>query len=134
MNDLPQHGNTADPQQLKTVPTTGSSALGKEGESIPSSELPIQDTQKELEIPKEVISSGVKVRPTVVSLPKPVTQMGVKPVGPNVGLGTGSTVVLPLTQTQIAQGLQKNIIDSWRWLAVWCIRKLKQLRFFQTKK
>lgn len=134
MNDLPKTGTIIGSQQPQPLPITGSSGLGKEGEIVPSSELPVQEIQKELELPREVIAAGVKKQPTVVTLPKPITQMGVKPTGSNVGLGTGATVVLPLTQPQIAQGLQKSILDSWRWLAVWCIRKLKQFRLFNLTK
>lgn len=129
MNDLPPSGTIVGSQQSQTTPVTGSPGVSKEGEVVPSSELPIQEIRKELELPKEVVSAGVRTQPTVVNLPKPIAQMGVKPTGNNVGFGTGSTVTLPLTQPQIAQGLKKSIVDSWRWLAVWCIRRLKQLRF-----
>jgi len=130
MNDLPQQGNIASPEPSQPAPVPGGPGLAKEGEGISSSELPIEEIGKEVEPPKEVVSAGVKTTPTVINLPKPITQMGVKPAGPNITVGTGSTVVLPLTQPQITQGLQKSILDSWRWLAVWCIRRLKQLRFF----
>jgi len=134
MNDLPQQGNIASSQPSQPASTPGSPGLGKEGEGISSSELPIQDVEKEVKLQKEVVSAGVKTQPTVINLPKPITQMGIKPAGPNIGVGTGSTVVLPLTQPQIAQGLQQSILDSWRWLAVWCIRRLKQLRFLNPKR
>lgn len=134
MNNLPQQDNTDAVPKSQIVPITGGVSVGKEAEAVSSSEVPLQDVQKELEVPKEVLSSGVKVRPTVVPIPKSITQMGVKPAGSNVGVGTGQTITLPLTQIQIAQGLQKSIVESWRWLAVWCIRRLKQLRLFQTRK
>lgn len=133
MNDLPQTGNTVRPSQPQPI-TSGTPSLGKEGEVVPSSELPIQEIHKELELPKELIATGVKTQPTVVNIPPPISKMGVKPMGSNVGLGNGATVTLPLTQAQIAEGLQKNIVDSWRWLAVWCIRRLKQLRFLSLAK
>jgi len=135
MNDLPQQGNTSTTQPPQTTPVASGPGMGKEAEAISSPELRIDDFGgKEVELPKEVVSAGVKTQPTVINLPKPITQMGVKPAGPNIGFGTGSTVVLPLTQPQITQGLQKSILDSWRWLAVWCIRRLKQLRFINPTK
>jgi len=133
MNDLPGQNDNVPTQQSQPIGITGIHGIGKEGESIPASELPVLDTGKEIELPKEVGAAGVKKQPTVIHIPKPLTQIGVKPVGSNVGLGTGATVTLPLTQSQITQGLHQSILDSWRWLAVWCIRRLKQLRFFQLK-
>jgi len=134
MNDLPPQGDSGNPQQPPTGGATGTISLGKEGESAPASELSVRDTNREMDIPKEILSVGVKVQPTVINIPKPIAHMGVKPIGSNVGLGTGATVTLPLTQPQIAQGLKQSILDSWRWLAVWCIRRLKQLRLFNSKK
>ncbi len=81
---------------------------------------------QEIEISKEVAAVGVKAQPTTVQLPQAVTQMGVKPVG-SVGLPQAPAAALPLTDDQIAQGLKQSITSSWRWLAEWCIRKLKQL-------
>jgi hypothetical protein len=130
MNDLPRQGTISDSKQTPTISISGvGSGLGKEGEGLSSAEQPIGEIHKELELPKEVVSAGVKVQPTVVNIPQPVTQIGVKQTGVNTGLGSGATVVLPLTQPQITQGLQQNILSSWRWLAVWCIRRLKQFRF-----
>jgi len=130
MNTLPQSGTISPSSPSQPIAISGGAGIGKEGEAVPTSEQPILEIQKEVELPKEVISAGVKTSPTVINLPKPVSQMGVQPTGSNTGLGNGATVTLPLTQPQIAEGLEKNILDSWRWLAVWCIRKLKQFRLF----
>jgi hypothetical protein len=129
MNTLPGPGDTAHSQTTPVMPLSGSIGIGKEGETLPAAEQPIREVTKELELPKEVVSAGVKVQPTVVNLPQPVTQMGVKQTGAGSSLGTGATVSLPLTQPQIAEGLQQDILSSWRWLAVWCIRRLRQFRF-----
>lgn len=133
MNDLPQQGTTANSPQSQPMSPSGSFSSSKEGEGMPVSELPIQEVGREIELPKEVVSAGVKVQPTTIPLPKPVSAMGAKPAGSSVSIGTGSTITLPLTQAQITEGLEKNIQDSWRWLAVWCIRRLKQLHLFQVK-
>lgn len=86
-------------------------------------------TGQELNIPKEVSAIGVKVRPTVIPIPPAVSKLGVKPAGTNIPVATASTVVLPISDTQIAQGLNEGISNSLRWLSEWCIRRLKQLHF-----
>ncbi len=54
--------------------------------------------------------------------------MGVKPLKQTPVINSSGTVIaLPLTDDQIIQGLQQNVTNSWRWLAQWCLRKLKQL-------
>lgn len=88
---------------------------------------PIREVGQDQDLPKEVVAVGVTVQPTSVAIPPKVSQLGVKPSGPNVSLGTGSTVVLPLTNEKITQGLHQSVAHSFRWLAEWCKRKLKQL-------
>jgi len=129
MDDLPKNINPNTSQRILQPSMTGLPGMGKEGEVVSSADLPVQEIHKELEFPKEIISSGVKIQSTVINLPNPVVQMGVKQTGVNTNFGNGSTIVLPLTQPEIAQGLQEDIFQSWRWLATWCVRRLKQLRF-----
>ena len=81
---------------------------------------------QETELPKEVAAVGVKIQPTTVQIPQPVAQMGVKAVGDAIR-PEEPAVVLPLTDEQIALGLKQSITSSWRWLAEFCVRKLKQL-------
>jgi len=81
----------------------------------------------EVPLPKEVAATGVTVHPTTIALPTPVTAMGVKPAGPTQPMGTGATIVLPLTDEAISQGLSQHMSDSWRWLSEWCVRRLKQM-------
>lgn len=83
---------------------------------------------QEIELPKEVAAAGVRPQPTTVQLPQSVAQMGVTPTGQSpLGGVPATTVALPLTDDQIAQGLKQSITSSWRWLAQWCVRKIKQL-------
>lgn len=81
---------------------------------------------KEIELPKEVVAAGVRTQPTTIQLPAAVSQMGVSAVGTNTQT-PAAAVALPLTDDQIALGLKQSIMSSWRWLAEWCVRKLKQL-------
>ena len=121
MNDLPVVASD-------DVSATGVGLGAKEVE--PGAQIPdgAQDaTGQEFALPKEVISAGVRVQPTTVPIPQSVAQMGVKPAGGNIPVQTTTTVVLPLTDDQIAVGLHQSITNSWRWLAEWCVRRLKQL-------
>lgn len=121
-----------------TSQTTSGGSIRKEIEvsGIRSGEtLPIKDVgTHEVELTPEVASAGVKIQPTSVVLPQNVQQLGVKPSGPMTPVGSGASVTLPLTDDQIAKGLHQSITSSWRWLAEWCVRKLKQLHRGLTKK
>lgn len=113
--------------------SSGISSKEVEVGGIPGEEvLPLKDVgTKEFELPKEVASAGVKTQPTTIQIPPKVSQMGVTQAGPSMPVGTGHAVTLPLTDAQIAEGLKQSITSSWRWLAVWCERKLKQLHLIK---
>ena len=115
MNDLPA------PAQGTTPSTSKEKEAGGVG-----GEAPFRPTGTETELSPEVASSGVKVQPTSIPIPQPVAQLGVKPAGQNVP-PAAPAITLPLSDMQIAQGLKQSIWSSWRWLAQWCLRRLKQL-------
>ena len=120
MDDLPTN---------QLTPQASGGALGIGGKELePAVEQPtLKDVSgKEIELPKEVAAAGVKVQPTTVQLPQAVTQMGLTPMG-QAAPPPAVTVALPLTDDQIVQGLKQSITSSWRWLAEWCVRKLKQI-------
>ncbi len=144
MNDLPNPSpasqgnnpiNTNNPitqsSNDDTAQLISSGSINKEVEigGIRSGEsLPLKDVgTHEIELAPEVVGIGVKAQPTTIVLPQNIQQLGVKPSGPTTPAGNGSTVTLPLTDDQIAQGLHQGITSSWRWLAEWCVRKIKQL-------
>lgn len=105
-----------------SLPTKESEPVG-----IASAETSlITEVGQELPLPPEVIKAGVTIHPTSVVLPKSVQQMGVKVVGNTIPKQT-KTVTIPLTDDQIAKGLKQSITSSIRWLATWCVRRLKQL-------
>lgn len=104
MSDLPEKVSVSIPE----VPAAKNSPAETEGLS------------------KEVTSAGVTIHPTTIPIPPPVAKMGVQPAGANIPMPTATTV-LPITDEQIAEGLGKTIRDSWRWLAEWCVRRLKQV-------
>lgn len=108
---------------------SGRSISGKEFEvgGLGREEPGLKDlTGKEMELPKEVAAAGVSTQPTTVQLPQPVAQMGVKAIGDAV-VPVAPPVTLPLTDDQIALGLKQSVTSSWRWLAEFCVRRLKQL-------
>jgi hypothetical protein len=86
----------------------------------------LREIGQDMELPEEVSSAGVKVQPTAVSVPTPVSQLGVQPAGGIAPAQVQSN--LPLTDDEIAKGLTQSITDSWRWLAEWCKMRLKKLR------
>jgi hypothetical protein len=95
---------------------------------IASSELtPLKENGMDIELSPEVTAVGVSVQPTTINLPVNLTQAGVQPAGQNITIGDGSSVKLPLSDDQIIAGLHEKPTSSWRWLAEWCIRKLKKL-------
>ncbi len=124
MNDLPSSvsGNTSPPVPV----STGSVSKEVEIGGRPSVEGPFRPAGHEVELSPEVVASGVATRPTAIPIPPPVSQLGVQPAGQNVPAPTPS-VTLPLSDDQIALGLKQSIWTSWRWLAQWCVRKLKQV-------
>lgn len=105
---------------------TDNPTIQKETEgAIGIAELPITLITPEANIPKEVTAAGVSVTPTTVPIPQNVAKLGVKPIGANVP-ATAVTIPLPLTDDQITAGIKKSPTLSIRWLAEWCVRKLKQ--------
>lgn len=127
-NDQPQA--PTDSGQASGPITTGNKEI--EG-NIEMGELPLRPTSPEVNLPKEVASAGVSAYPTTVSIPPTVAQMGVMATGANVPTAA-ATVVLPLTDDQIALSLKKSVKVSIRWLAEWCVRKIKQLHHSLLKK
>lgn len=129
MDDLPQDPTkqvTPAPQQ---APQPTSAGINKESEgSVVSAELPLKSATPEIQLPKEVASAGVTVHPTTVTLPPQIQQSGVKAVGKGTNaVPTGTQVTLPLTDDQIVEGLHKGVKSSWKWLAEWCVRRMKQM-------
>ena len=120
MNSLP------DPQSKPPV-SGGITSKEKTEVGMSSVEAPaLREVGREVPLPSEVGAAGVKMHPSSVTLPQPVQQLGVKPTG-DVSTPSAPTVALPLSDDQIATGLHQSITSSWRWLAEWCMRRLKQV-------
>ncbi len=133
MDDLPTT------QPMNPTPSSGGgSPVGSMAkESAPptaNAEAPlITEIGKEVDLPAEVKKAGVTLRSDTVTLPKPVQHMGLTPVGQSAPTQSqAATVALPLTDDQIAKGLHQSLLTSWRWLAEWCTRQLKQAHVLLT--
>jgi hypothetical protein len=115
--------------QGNVFPVSGSGVSGKEKEMGGSNffDLESSGTSVEAELPKEVASFGVRTQPTTVKLPPVVQSMGVIETGSSTQMSNGSTVTLPLTDIEIADGLKQGFTSSWRWLSEWCVFQLKKL-------
>lgn len=120
------------PLPMPPQPIVGS--MAKESEPIssvsikaPEVSLPIADMGIEMDLPKEVSAAGVTQRPVQVVPPQSVLQQGVVPTGGNVTVQNGSSIVLPLTDEKIEEGLKLGVGNSIRWLAEWCVRQLKRM-------
>lgn len=113
--------------QAQPQPVTGG-GISKEVEVvIPTVGVgALKEISTEVELPPEVTGAGVRAQPTAVALPSKTSQTGFTPAGQNV-VPVAAAAPLPLTDDQIAQGLKQSITSSWRWLAEWCRRRLKQL-------
>jgi hypothetical protein len=136
MDDLPvtsQSGNIPDPP----VSQSGlSGSMSKESDigigMVKSEALPLTEVGKDIELPKEVVAAGVNFHPTVIPIPPKVSQMGVQPIGHNVTASSVTHITLPLTDDQIAAGMKLGVGSSFRWMAEWCVRRLKQLHIAVT--
>ena len=133
MNDLskpsgnPSNTPSIQPPPIQPQPIVSSGNKEAIGGSIDQSESLKDATGAEFELPKEVSSVGVRIQPTTVSIPQPVMQMGLSPAGQNIPVQTKTTVTLPLSDDQIASGLHASLMESVRWLAEWCVFRLKRM-------
>jgi len=127
MDNLPNGSNTSQSSLVPPVQPAGS--MAKESSPVVvSSETPVvSEIGKEEMLSFEVKKAGVRMQSDTIELPAIAHSMGVKIVN-NSSPSTVAilTVALPLNDDQIAQGLHQSIVSSWRWLAQWCERQLKQ--------
>ena len=132
MNDLSSSSDpNVSPSPSPAVPPVAPATLSGNKEVVAggmNQQESLRDaTGQEFELPKEVTSAGVRMQPTTVAIPPNVSKMGVQPAGQNVPVQTAPAVPLPLTDDQIAVGLQEGVTSSWRWLSEWCVRRLRQV-------
>jgi hypothetical protein len=110
-------------EQLESIATGQRETGGKERRIDVVEEIP---TSPELEKKPELAGYIEKVEKEA-ELAKPVIddytqQVLISPPG----LGN-KVVKLPMTESEIQQGLHRKVWESVRWLAVWCVRQAKIL-------
>lgn len=134
MTTLPQQNPPTDSTSHSGVPTKPTGSMAKEaGPHITFSEQPIvTEIGKDIPLPSEVAKAGVTLNPTTIELPSVVKKMGVRAVDNAVApIPTQKPVApMPLSDEEIAKGLHQSISSSWRWLAEWCVRQLKEAHVF----
>lgn len=138
MDTLPQSPPLAtSPQPAVSMPKPAVAPIAPQGAGVakevevihaaPVETPTLTEVGQEAPLSEELSHVGVSLHPTTIEIPKTVAQLGVKPVGHSAPVQAVPTVVLPLSDEKIAEGLHQSITSSWRWLAQWCIRRLKEL-------
>lgn len=113
-------------------PGSSSVSLGKEKELI-SEEKILEEVRAsiETEIAKEVKEAGVEEIKETIELPQKLKkETGAMEVGEGVVIPKKPTLKLPLDDQGIKKAIKTaRIIDSVLWLAHWCLRQIKIVRF-----
>lgn len=88
---------------------------------------PLVETREPEKLPEEVEGWLEKLeRGEDIKLPQPVVSQGqtvVTAAEPDV---TEDKLVLPMTEESMQKGLTMRLVESARWLAVWCARIIKK--------
>lgn len=137
MAKIPEPPIPVPPAPPPTPPQTGGRPKEMEPSFAPSATLKASEGKPVdaiTEIPSQV---EVEKKPELQGFMEPVQkeEIAVKPVVDdytqeillkqiNPGVGT---VTLPLTEEEVQADLHKDIFESVRWLAEWCVRQIKLL-------
>lgn len=130
MNPAQNTSSTDDQQKATQVtPTVVASIAGKEQEGLKIAVVEgVSEITSEVQLSKEVEKAGVEVVKDTIELPPDVKKLGVTTSGPSAPVTTTvlPQVPLPISDQQVVTGLHAQILSSLRWLAVWCVKKLKK--------
>lgn len=107
------------PQDIHSV------SSGKERELV-QGENNLRDLTAEVELPVEVKSAGVTVNKEQIEISPDLKTLGVSPMGVYQPLPATPVITLPLTDEKIEEGLNRNIMSALRWLAQWCLYRMKK--------
>lgn len=128
--------NTAAPTSAVNAPTgtitpvSVTTGVGKEGSPVKvESHETVSEVTTEVEIPTEVEKAGVVSFKETIELPLDVKNLGVTQTGASAPLQSTPAlprVDLPISDNQVVVGLHTSIGNAVRWLATWCIKKLKK--------
>jgi len=126
--------NTAQSDINQKIPPPASSVIsssvGKEQEAVKiTAAEAVSAVSAEATLPEEVEKAGVQIVKETIELPPDVKKLGVTTTGPSVPVTTTAAipqVTLPISDQQVVAGLHAQVLSSLRWLAIWCIRRLKK--------
>lgn len=127
-NSVNQGGST----QKISQPTSGKMSIsggvgGKEAERSSIITPEAVQISHEMELPKELEKAGVSKFRETIELPPDLRKIGVSQIGANLQVTpTLPKITLPVSDVTVAKGLHAPILSALRWLAVWCVKKLKK--------
>ncbi len=132
-NQNPTLTSIVQPQPPLSSPQPASGGMQKEVEppapleSTTSSEpVSLEETMGEMELEPDLEQAGLQKVSETIDLPPDMVKMGAQTVGMTQPVATTTTVKLPINDDQIIIGLHMKIYSSLRWLAEWCLKKLKK--------
>lgn len=121
MHNLPNPQTSGDDSRVaQSVGSTNKETL------VTSEQPPIEEIASDVELSPELEEAGVLKRSETIDLPLDVTNLGVTGTGHAQPLSTADTIQLPLDDQQIITGRKAKLTSSWRWLAEWCLFRLKK--------
>ena len=86
----------------------------------------IKEVTSDVEIPKSVKDLGVEKIQGTIELPPDIKKLGVTPGASFVPVAIpATTITLPLSDDKILQGTKAPLSSALKWLAVWCLKRLK---------
>lgn len=122
--------NTIPSANKQQPPSVANATIHKEHE-IPlasTASEAVSEMTTEVEISPEVEKAGVTAYKETIELPPDIKKLGIAPTGSATPVVTTVVppVVLPISDDKVVAGLHARLLSSLRWLAVWCIKKLKK--------
>lgn len=124
-------GDSPNSSAKKNINSTSVNAasFNKEREPFSGPVESINGISQEIEVPIEVERAGVKKVHEAIDVPPDLGKLGVLQSGPSVPIAQSTvvpSVTLPISDTQVLVGLHSQVSSSLKWLAAWCIKKLKK--------
>lgn len=117
-------------------PNPGTSSLHKEREApaVQVSES-VSQIKEDVELPEEVEKAGVIAHKETFEIPPDLKKIGMQQAGSAVTAAPQSLpgVILPVADNIVYIGIHAKVTDALRWLAAWCVRRLKKAHLMLKK-
>lgn len=130
VTDATQKNNSQTGSGSISSTAAGSTSGYKEHEpKVAANQEAVREISQEIQLPKELQEIGVEQISGTIELPPDVKKLGVTPSAPvHSASQTGAlpAVTLPISDQKILAGLHASITSAIRWLATWCIKRLKR--------